>query len=100
MLDVEIATDIEPLTAFKRDTVRFAKRLKRSRRPMVLTVDGKARFVVFDAEAFDEWKDRVETVLEVSEALAEEGKGRPAEEVHEELRKKYFGVSRRRQKAG
>jgi hypothetical protein len=100
MMDVEIATDIEPLTAFKRDTVRFAKRLKRSRRPMVLTVEGRARFVVFDAQAFADWKERIETALAGNEALAEQGPGEPAEEVHAELRKKHFGVSGRIQKAG
>jgi hypothetical protein len=100
MIDTDFVTDIEPLTAFKRDTVKFARHLKRSRRPMVLTVDGRARFVVFDAEAFADWKDQLETVLAVREALAEEGPGRPAEQVHAELRKKHFGVSRRVQKAG
>ncbi|HUI42298.1 MAG TPA: prevent-host-death protein [Terriglobia bacterium] len=95
MIDLNVAADIEPLTGFKRNTVKFAKRLKRSRRPMVLTVEGKARFVVFDAKAFDDWKDRFETVLEVKEALAEEREGRPATEIFSEIRRKRFGLSRR-----
>jgi hypothetical protein len=100
MMDVDVAADIEPLTAFKRDTVRFAKRLKRSGRPMVLTVEGRARFVVFDAQAFEDWKEQVETVLAVNEALSEQGEGRLAEQVHADLRQKYFGLSRRVPKAG
>lgn len=95
MIDVNVADDIQPLTAFKRDTLKFAKRLKRSRKPMVLTVEGKARFVVFDAEAFQDWKEQVETVLEVEEALNEKGKGRPAAEVFAEIREKRFGTSHR-----
>ncbi len=91
---IDVAEDIHPLTAFKRQTAKFARLLKKNRRPMVLTVQGRARFVVFDAEAYEAWKERMETIEAVNEALAEEGEGRPAAEVHAELRKKYFGVPR------
>ena len=91
---IDVAEDIHPLTAFKRQTARFARLLKKNRRPMVLTVEGRARFVVFDAEAFEDWKDRMETAEAVNEALAEQGEGRPAAEVHAELRKKHFGLPR------
>jgi hypothetical protein len=63
-------------------------------------VDGKARFVVFDAEAYEEWKDRFETIEAVNEGLAEMGEGRPAQQVHAQLRKKHFGLSRSVSKAG
>lgn len=91
---IDVVEDIHPLTAFKRETTKFARRLKRSRRPLVLTVEGKARFVVFDAQAYEEWKDCIETIEAVNEALSEGGEGRPAAEVHAELRKKRFGVLR------
>ena len=91
---IDVAKDIHPLTAFKRQTAKFARLLKKSQRPLVLTVEGKARFVVFDAKAYEAWKDRVETIEAVNAALAEEGEGRPAAIVHAELRKKHFGVSR------
>jgi PHD/YefM family antitoxin component YafN of YafNO toxin-antitoxin module len=97
---IDVAKDIHPLTAFKRQTARFARLLKKTQRPLVLTVDGKARFVVFDAEAYEEWQDRFETMEAVNEALAEESEGRPAEQVHAQLRKKRFGVSRPLSKAG
>ncbi len=96
---IDVAEDIHPLTAFKRETAKFARLLKKTHRPLVLTVEGKARFVVFDAEAYEEWKDRLETFQAVNEALAEESEGRPAEQVHAELRNKHFGVSRPLSKA-
>lgn len=96
---IDVAEDIHSLTAFKRQTAKFARLLKKTHRPLVLTVEGKARFVVFDAEAYEEWKDRLETFQAVHEALAEEGEGRPAEQVHAELRNKHFGVSRPLSKA-
>jgi PHD/YefM family antitoxin component YafN of YafNO toxin-antitoxin module len=90
---IDVAKDIHPLTTFKRQTARFARLLKKTQRPLVLTVEGKARFVVFDAEAYEEWKDRLETMEAMNEALAEEAEGRPAKPVHAQLRKKHFGVS-------
>jgi PHD/YefM family antitoxin component YafN of YafNO toxin-antitoxin module len=91
---MDIRKDIHPLTAFKRQTTWFARLLKKTNRPVVLTVEGKARFVVFDAGTYEEWNDRIATLEAVNEALAEEGDGRPAAEVHAELRKKHFGVQR------
>jgi hypothetical protein len=38
--------------------------------------------------------DQIETIEAVNEALAEEGEGRAAAEVHAELRKKHFGLPR------
>ncbi|PYV16941.1 MAG: prevent-host-death protein [Acidobacteria bacterium] len=90
---IDVADDIHSLTSFKRQTTKFVRLLKRTHRPVVLTVEGKARFVVFSAEAYEKWKDRIETVEAVNEALAEPGQGRPAAQVHSELRKKRFGVS-------
>jgi PHD/YefM family antitoxin component YafN of YafNO toxin-antitoxin module len=91
---IDVSKDIHSLTAFKRQTNRFARMLKTANRPMVLTVDGKARFVLFDAATYEEWNDRIETLEAVNEALAEDGKGRSAADVHEKLRKKHFGAQR------
>jgi PHD/YefM family antitoxin component YafN of YafNO toxin-antitoxin module len=89
---IDVAEDIHSLTAFKRQTAKFARLLKKNQRPLILTVEGKARFVVFDARAYEAWKDRMETIEAVNEALAEEGEGRSVAEVHAELRKKHFGI--------
>ncbi len=44
--------DSETLSAFKRDSSAVAKRLKKSGKPMVLTVHGKAEMVIQDAAAY------------------------------------------------
>ncbi len=46
------ATDTQPLSTFQRDAERVAARLKRTGRPLVLTIDGKAEVVVQDAAAY------------------------------------------------
>lgn len=89
---------IDSLTAFKRNTNHYLKRLKKSHRPLVLTVNGKAELVVLDAKSFQdilakiEYAESVKAIQEGIESF-EKGEGRPAREALEELRKKH-GISR------
>jgi len=90
--------DIQSLTDFKRNTARYLKRIKRSKSPVVLTVNGKAELVVQDAKAYQQMLDRVEraeTVVALRKGVEEFGRGkfRPAREALEELRRKH-GISR------
>jgi prevent-host-death family protein len=64
--------DVESLTAFKRNTTRYVKKIKESGKPLVLTVNGKAEIVVQDAESYRrllELLDRAETAEAVREGL-------------------------------
>jgi prevent-host-death family protein len=54
---IDITTDIQSLTAFRRSSGDFMKKLKKSKRPLVLTVNGKAAAVVQDAEAYQRLLD-------------------------------------------
>jgi prevent-host-death family protein len=49
---LDITTDIQSLTTFRRSSGQFMQHLKKSKRPLVLTVNGKAAAVVQDAEAY------------------------------------------------
>jgi prevent-host-death family protein len=54
---LDITTDIQSLTTFRRSSGDLMKHLKKSKRPMVLTVNGKAAAVVQDAEAYQRLLD-------------------------------------------
>lgn len=54
---LDITTDIQSLTTFRRRSGEFIKQLKRSKRPVVLTVNGRAAAVVQDAEAYQRLLD-------------------------------------------
>ncbi len=64
---LDITTDIQSLTTFRRSSGEFMKHLKKSKRPMVLTVNGRAAAVVQDAEAYQRLLDMA------ARADAEEG---------------------------
>ncbi len=85
---------IQSLTDFKRNTNEYLKELRKSRRPLVLTVNGKAELVVLDAESFQDFLDKIEyaeAVRDIKEGIEsfEKGEGRRADEAFAELAKKY-----------
>jgi prevent-host-death family protein len=54
---LDITKDIQSLTTFRRRSGDFLKALKQSKRPVVLTVNGKAAAVVQDAAAYQRLLD-------------------------------------------
>ncbi|HEX8424242.1 MAG TPA: type II toxin-antitoxin system Phd/YefM family antitoxin [Pyrinomonadaceae bacterium] len=85
--------DIESLTAFKRNTTEYVKKIKKSGNPMILTVNGKAEIVVQDAESYQrmlELLDRAETIEAVREGLesVRQGKTMSLDGFDKEMRKK------------
>ena len=87
-------TSIDSLTNFQKNAKSFASRLEESKEPLVLTVNGKAKLVVQDAEAYQAMLDELERgrfVEAVRQGLreSEQGLGRPAEEVYAEMKARY-----------
>jgi PHD/YefM family antitoxin component YafN of YafNO toxin-antitoxin module len=75
---LNIATDIQSLTAFRRNSAGMMKHLRKSKRPLVLTLNGKAAAVVQDAEAYQRLLDvaaRADAAEGVRQGLEEARKG-------------------------
>jgi hypothetical protein len=91
MLDTR---QIHPLTDFLRNYKAHMARLKETRIPEVLTVNGRAELVVQDAGSYQALLDRLhhmETLAAIREGIAsaERGEMKPAEQVFAEMRAKY-----------
>ena len=82
---LDITKDIHSLTTFRRRSGDFMKQLKRSKRPVILTVKGKAAAIVQDAEAYQRLLD-IAAGADAHEGIrqgleeARQGKGRDVEE--------------------
>jgi prevent-host-death family protein len=92
--------DIESLTAFKRNTTEYVKKIKKSGNPLVLTVNGKAEIIVQDAESYQrmlELLDRAETIEAVREGLeaVRQGKTMSLDQFDKEMRKKIRAPKKR-----
>ena len=65
---LDITKDIQSLTNFRRNSGKFLKQIKKSKRPIVLTVNGKAEAIVQDAEEYQRLLD-IAARADVYEAL-------------------------------
>jgi prevent-host-death family protein len=95
---LDITKDIQSLTTFRRQSSDFIKQLKKSKRPIVLTVNGKAAAVVQDPEAYQRLLDIAAAADEeeaIRQGLADvkAGRTRPAREFFAEFEAKH-GISR------
>ena len=91
---MDITKDIQSLTTFRRASGDFMKQLKKSKRPVVLTVKGKAAAIVQDAEAYQRLLDiaaRADSEEGVRQGLDDvaHGRTRPAKEVFDDIRRKH-----------
>jgi prevent-host-death family protein len=94
---LDITKDIQSLTTFRRRSGDFVKQLKKSKRPVVLTVKGKAEAIVQDAEAYRRLLDiaaRPDAREGIRQGLEQSktGQGRDAEEFFAEFEASH-GIS-------
>jgi prevent-host-death family protein len=87
---LDITKDIQSLTTFRRRSGDFIKLLKKSKRPVVLTVRGKAAAVVQDAASYQRLLDiaaRADVEEGIRQGLEDVNKGRirPAREFFNEF---------------
>ena len=87
---MKLARDIKSLSSFKRDTPRLLKQMKRTREPVILTINGEAAIVVQDVESYQELldaKERMETIQGIRRGLEsmKAGKGRRSEDFFKEF---------------
>ena len=91
---MKLSRDIQSLSVFKRDTAKFRRQLKKTRQPIVLTVNGKADMVLIDADSYDEYlrdKDQIDMIASANRGIDDmrSGRTKPAEQVFREFEEKY-----------
>ena len=91
---MDISRDIDSLSNFKRNTVKFLEQMKQTGEPVVLTINGKAELVVQDAQAYQALLNRIEyleTVKAIKQGLQDVSAGKTLrlEEFEARMREKY-----------
>jgi len=95
---LDIMRDIQSLTTFRRRSGAFLRQLKRTKRPVVLTVRGKAAAIVQDAEAYQRLLD-IAAQADAREGIRQgvedirEGRVRPAREFFDDFEARH-GIPR------
>lgn len=88
------STDIHTVTEFSRKPAEHIKRLAQSKRPEILTVNGKAAVVIQDAESYERMAalaEYAESIQNIRQALSEPS--RPLDDFTKEFEAKH-GIKR------
>ncbi len=93
-------SDVISLTDFQRHTRAHIKRLKKSGRPLVLTINGRAAVVLNDAAEYEanqrarETRELIDSLEEGAESI-NRGGGKPFDEVFTKIYDRNFDASGR-----
>ena len=89
---MKLTRDIQSLSTFKRDTAKLMRQMKKTKAPVVLTVNGKAELVVQDADSYQKLldaKDRMEALEGIKQGL--ESMKRQRGKLATEFFQEFFG---------
>ncbi len=83
--------DIYPVSDFNRKTSEHIKRIQDTKKPEVLTVNGKAAIVLVDPESYDEMTKNQELLqslknIAIANEQHENGQSKLAKQVYQELK--------------
>jgi len=95
---MDITKDIQPMTTFRNHSAEIMQHLKATKRPVILTVNGKAAAVLQDAEAYQRLLDiaaEANAAEGIRQGLQDAATGRvqPARQVFEDIRSEH-GIPR------
>ena len=84
---IDVTQDIHSLTTFKRDSTGLMRHMKKTGRPLVLTIKGKAEAVLLDAASYQEVASHLDAIAAIRRGLAQakRGEGRLADDVLDDL---------------
>lgn len=72
---IDVSQDIQSLTTFKRKSSGLMKRMRKTGRPLVLTVKGRAEAVVMDAAAYQRIADQLDSIRAIRRGLSQARRG-------------------------
>jgi PHD/YefM family antitoxin component YafN of YafNO toxin-antitoxin module len=84
---INVAEDIHSFTTFKRHSSDLMKHMKKTGRPLVLTINGKAEAVLLDPTIYQQVAEHLDVVARIRRGLAQAKKaeGQTVDEVFDEL---------------
>ena len=88
-MDISISKDIEPLSEFRKRSADFVKRLKKEKKPIILTQHGKSAAVLMDVSEFERFANKIEMLEDLFKAKLdiENGNTFTTEEAKERIEK-------------
>jgi prevent-host-death family protein len=91
MQRIMLNDDIHSLSEFRSNASGFINQVHNTKRPLVITQNGKSTAVLLDVSAYEQMVEKIELIQDVEIATAQlsSGKGIPHAKAHEMLKSRY-----------
>ena len=87
---IRIDKDIQPLSEFRSKVAFYFDKVKKTKRPLIITQRGKSAAVLLDVSEYESMVDKIEVIedIKLSEKQLSEGKGITHSEVKKRIAKR------------
>lgn len=85
---IQLDKDIQPLSEFRSRLAFYFDKVKKSKRPLVITQNGKSSAILIDISEYEKLIDKIETLedIKIAEKQIDEGQGIS----HKDVKKIFF----------
>lgn len=87
MYKIQLDQDIQPLSEFRSKIAFYFDKVKRTKRPLIITQNGKSSAILLDVSSYQSLVDKLEVLEDIK--LAEEQIAQGMEISHREVKKKF-----------
>ena len=87
MFKIQLDQDIQPLSEFRSKVAFYFDKIKKTKRPLIITQNGKSSAILLDVSAYQSLVDKLEVLEDIK--LAEDQIVQGMEISHQEVKKKF-----------
>ena len=87
MHKIQLDQDIQPLSEFRSKVAFYFDKVKKTKRPLVITQNGKSSAILLDVAEYQSMVDKIEVLEDIRLAEAQVAQGLGIS--HSEIKKKY-----------
>jgi antitoxin YefM len=84
---IELDKDIQPLSEFRSRVAFYFDRVKKTKRPLVITQNGKSAAILLDVSEYESMVDKIEVLEDIK--LAESQINNGLEISHQDVKKRF-----------
>ncbi len=85
---IQLDKDIQPLSEFRSRVAFYFDKVKKTKRPLVITQNGKSAAILIDVSEYESMVEKIEVLEEIK--LAESQINSGLEISHQEVKKKFI----------
>jgi len=87
MFRIQLDKDIQPLSEFRSKVAFYFDKVKKTKRPLIITQNGKSAAILLDVSEYEALIDKIEVLEDIKSAELQLSKG--LEFSHQDLKKRF-----------